>query len=147
MGLHEGLWSSRPLYSQGKNPRYPSERSLGGSHCQYGRVGEEKNTCPYREYTASLELLLLTCLNFPWNVILIIFLYPSVLYISLFILTQVFYSLIIKLIALYASSTNCSQPTRHYSSATISLLLHLSSPFKVDPLEVSECFFQNYHCK
>jgi len=33
-----------PLYSQGKNPRYPLDSRLGGPQSQFGRGGEEKNT-------------------------------------------------------------------------------------------------------
>jgi hypothetical protein len=36
----------RPLYRRGKNPRYPLDRSLGGSQNRYGH-GE--NSCPYRD--------------------------------------------------------------------------------------------------
>jgi hypothetical protein len=31
-----------PLYSRGKNPRYPLDRRLGGPQSRSGRLGEEK---------------------------------------------------------------------------------------------------------
>jgi hypothetical protein len=36
----------QPLYSQGKSPWYPLDRSLGGPHSRSGRDGEEKNSQP-----------------------------------------------------------------------------------------------------
>jgi hypothetical protein len=35
-----------PLYPQGKNPRYPLDRRLGGPQSWSGRGGEEKNSQP-----------------------------------------------------------------------------------------------------
>jgi hypothetical protein len=37
-------FTPRPLYTQGKKPRYPSDRRLGGSQSLFGRGGEEKNS-------------------------------------------------------------------------------------------------------
>jgi hypothetical protein len=34
----------RPLYSQGKSPRYPLDRRLGGPQSRSGRGGEDKNS-------------------------------------------------------------------------------------------------------
>jgi hypothetical protein len=39
-------FTARPLYSQGKNPRYPLDRSLGGPRSWCERCGEEKNLLP-----------------------------------------------------------------------------------------------------
>jgi hypothetical protein len=36
----------RPLYPQGKSPRYPLDRRLGGPHNRSGRCAEEKNSQP-----------------------------------------------------------------------------------------------------
>jgi hypothetical protein len=36
----------RPLYLQGKSPRYPSDRRLGGPQSRSGRGGEEKTSYP-----------------------------------------------------------------------------------------------------
>jgi hypothetical protein len=36
----------RPLYSQGKSPRYPLDRRPGGPHNRTERGGEEKNSQP-----------------------------------------------------------------------------------------------------
>jgi hypothetical protein len=35
-----------PLYPQGKGPRYPLDRGLGGPQSRSGRCGEEKNSQP-----------------------------------------------------------------------------------------------------
>jgi hypothetical protein len=60
----------RPLYPQGKSPRYPLERRLGVPYSRSGRGGEEKNSQPLPEleppiiqpaaqrYTAELSRLL-----------------------------------------------------------------------------------------
>jgi hypothetical protein len=37
-------FTTRPLYSHGKSPRYPLDRRLGGSQSRTGRGGEEKNS-------------------------------------------------------------------------------------------------------
>jgi len=37
------LW---PLYPQGKCPRYPMDRRLGGPLSRFGHGGEEKNSQP-----------------------------------------------------------------------------------------------------
>jgi hypothetical protein len=37
-------FTPRPLYFQGKTPRYPLDRRLGGSQSRSGRGGEEKNS-------------------------------------------------------------------------------------------------------
>jgi len=42
-------FTPRPLYSWGKNRRYPLNRKLGGSQSRSGRYGEERNPCLYRE--------------------------------------------------------------------------------------------------
>jgi hypothetical protein len=39
-------FTPRPLYSQGKSPRYPLDRRLGGPQSRSGRGGEEKNSQP-----------------------------------------------------------------------------------------------------
>jgi hypothetical protein len=39
-------FTPRPLYSQGKSPRYPLDRRLGGPQSRSGRGGEEKNSNP-----------------------------------------------------------------------------------------------------
>jgi len=39
----------RPLYRQGKSPRYPLDRRLAGSHTLFGRGGEEINSQPLPE--------------------------------------------------------------------------------------------------
>jgi hypothetical protein len=46
--LDGGEWSaSRPAaLSQGKSPRYPLDRRLGGPQGRSGRGGEEKNSQP-----------------------------------------------------------------------------------------------------
>jgi hypothetical protein len=36
-------FTPRPLYPRGKNPRYPSDRTLGGPQNRSGRRGEKKN--------------------------------------------------------------------------------------------------------
>jgi hypothetical protein len=38
--------NGRPLYPQGKNPRYPLDRRLGGPQSRSGRGVEEKNSQP-----------------------------------------------------------------------------------------------------
>jgi hypothetical protein len=42
-------FTPRQLYSPGKSPRYPLDRSLGGTQSRSGRGGEEKNPCPFLE--------------------------------------------------------------------------------------------------
>jgi hypothetical protein len=37
-------FTSRPLYPQGKSPRYPLDRKLGGPQSRSGRGGQEKNS-------------------------------------------------------------------------------------------------------
>jgi hypothetical protein len=39
-------FTSQPLYPQGKSPRYPLHRKLGGPQGRSGRGGEEKNSQP-----------------------------------------------------------------------------------------------------
>jgi hypothetical protein len=39
-------FAPRPLYLQGKSPRYPLDRRLGGPRSHSGRGGEEKNSKP-----------------------------------------------------------------------------------------------------
>jgi hypothetical protein len=39
-------FTPRPLYPQGKSPRYPLDRRLGGPQSRSGRSGEEKNSKP-----------------------------------------------------------------------------------------------------
>jgi hypothetical protein len=39
-------FTPRPLYTQGKSPWYPLDRSLGGPQSRSGRGGEEKNSQP-----------------------------------------------------------------------------------------------------
>jgi hypothetical protein len=43
-------FTPRPLYSQGKSPRYPLDKRLGGPKSRSGRCGVEKITCPCREW-------------------------------------------------------------------------------------------------
>jgi hypothetical protein len=40
------LFTLRPLYPQGKSPRYPLDNRLGGPQSRSGRGGEEKNFNP-----------------------------------------------------------------------------------------------------
>jgi hypothetical protein len=42
-------FTPRPLYPQGKSPRYPLQRRLGGPQSRSGRGGEEKNSQPPTE--------------------------------------------------------------------------------------------------
>jgi hypothetical protein len=39
-------FTPRPLYLQGKRPRYPLDRRLGGIQSRSGHGGEEKNSQP-----------------------------------------------------------------------------------------------------
>jgi hypothetical protein len=39
-------FTPQPLYRQGKSPRYPLDRRLGGPQSRSGRGGEEKNFQP-----------------------------------------------------------------------------------------------------
>jgi len=39
-------FTPRPLYTQGKSPRYPLDRRLGGPQSRSGHGGEEKNSQP-----------------------------------------------------------------------------------------------------
>jgi hypothetical protein len=39
-------FTPRPLYPQGKSPRYPLDRRLGGTRAVLGAVDEEKNSLP-----------------------------------------------------------------------------------------------------
>jgi hypothetical protein len=39
-------FTPRPLYAQGKSPRYPLMRRLGGPQSRYRTGGEEKNSHP-----------------------------------------------------------------------------------------------------
>jgi hypothetical protein len=39
-------FTPRPLYPQGKNPRYPLDRRLGGPQSRFGHSVEEKNSQP-----------------------------------------------------------------------------------------------------
>jgi hypothetical protein len=55
--INGGEWSaSRPcrFYPQGKSPRYPLDRRLGGPQSRSGRGGEEKNSQPLPELEPSI---------------------------------------------------------------------------------------------
>jgi hypothetical protein len=41
-----GQFHARPLYPQGKSPRYPLYRRLGGPKSRSGHDGKEKNSQP-----------------------------------------------------------------------------------------------------
>jgi hypothetical protein len=49
-------FTPRPLYHQGKSPRYPLDRGLGGPQSPSGRGGEEKNSQPPPGHEHSLAL-------------------------------------------------------------------------------------------
>jgi hypothetical protein len=49
LGTRWGLvvsFTPRPFYLQGKSPRYPLDKRLGGPQIRSGRGGEEKNSQP-----------------------------------------------------------------------------------------------------
>jgi hypothetical protein len=48
-------FSPLPLYLPGKNPRYPSDRRLGGSQSRSGSCGEEKHLVPAENQTPAVQ--------------------------------------------------------------------------------------------
>jgi hypothetical protein len=47
-------FTPRPLYLQGRSPRYPLDRRLGGPQSRSGHGGEEKNSQPLLELESSI---------------------------------------------------------------------------------------------
>jgi hypothetical protein len=50
-------FAPRPLYSQGKSPRYPLDRRLGGPQSQPGRCIEETNRASARIWTPAIQVI------------------------------------------------------------------------------------------